>query len=357
MSPLEQLIRRRIELSGPISVADFMALAMNCPEHGYYANAAPPGRKGDFTTSPEISQVFGELIGLWAGVAWQQMGSPRPVLFVEFGPGRGTMMRDMLRSARLVDGFRDSLEVHVVETSSALKQVQRQTLAEERISWHASVDDLPDFPAIMVANEFLDALPMRQLVRTVDGWKERRVENTVTGFRFVLEAREDAAVLVPPRLRDAEPGAIFEVAEGARGFAIGVARHITSTGGTALLIDYGHDSSALGETLQAVQHHASTDVLENAGEADLSAHVDFEQLEEELRFKGATPYGPVSQRQFLRRLGIEERTEALAAAAPLRAAEIRAATKRLIDPRQMGTLFKVLAATAPGAAAPAGFES
>ena len=356
MFPLEQFIRRRIELSGPISVADFMALAMNSPETGYYAKSAPPGLKGDFTTAPEISQVFGEILGLWAGVAWQQMGSPQPVLLVECGPGRGTMMRDMLRSAAFVDGFRESLEVHLVETSPALKRVQFETLTDERISWHATVDDLPDVPAILIANEFLDALPVRQFVRAPDGWTERRVDNAAVGFRFVLEARNDAEGHVPPRLRDAEPGAIFELAESARTFAIQVARHINSTGGTALVIDYGHDRSALGETLQAVRHHTITDVLRNVGDADLSSHVDFEPLVEQLQLGGATAYGLVSQRQFLRRIGIEERTEALAAAVPSQAAEIRIATKRLIDPRQMGTLFKVLAATAPGVAPPAGFE-
>lgn len=359
MTPLDRLLRRRIAESGPITVSEFMALASAHPEHGYYARGDPFGRAGDFATAPEISQVFGELLGLWAAVAWRGMGAPGRVLLVECGPGRGTMMRDMLRAARTAAGFARAAELHLVETGRALRRAQQETLRDESPRWHESLDSLPSgCPMILVANEFFDALPVRQLVRTQEGWAERRIAGAPGGgFGFVVgEEAADALEIVPRRLSGAAPGAILEISRAGRDVAGRIGRRLARDGGVALVIDYGHDRAATGETLQAVRGHAFADPLSRVGETDLTAHVDFEALAGALRRGGAATWGPASQRRFLRALGVEERTARLAAAAPPAAAAVRAATERLIDPAGMGTLFKALAATAPDLPAPAGFE-
>ena len=339
-----------------MTVADFMSLTSNHPEYGYYMSGDPLGRQGDFTTAPEISQVFGELIGLWVCVAWQQMDHPDPVHLVECGPGRGTLMQDLLRASNGVAGFRDAARLHLVETSSALRTVQQRALRGINAHWHDSIGTLPPGPMILIANEFLDALPVRQLVRVANGWVERRVATLGNSLVFLTPDCPDAGLAVPESIRSAPSGAIFETSPQRERIGCLIGRRLASEKGIALFSDYGHDRSATGETLQAVCRHRSVAPLSEAGKADLSAHVDFEAFGRQVEACGAAVHGPVTQRRFLRALGIEARTARLGKAAADRAQQIRRASKRLIDPGQMGTLFKVLVATSPDLAVPAGFE-
>ncbi len=358
MSPLEALIRERIAAEGPLPVDAYMAMALGHPEYGYYRKRDPLGAAGDFVTAPEIGQVFGELIGLWAAVVWQQMGSPGRIVLAECGPGRGTLMADALRAAERAAGFPEAAEVHLVETSPALRDRQRETLSGRNLAWHDTAGELPDGPLILIANEFLDALPVRQVVRTETGWHERCIGIEDDGFAFVAgPAAPDASEMLPASLTGATPGTIFEFSPESRSFAEWVAARLARDGGAALFVDYGHAPSAAGDTLQAVRRHAYTDPLANPGDADLTAHVDFDALGRRIRAGGARTYGPVPQRQFLISLGILQRTEQLTRnAAPDAAQSVLAATKRLIDPDEMGNLFKVLAATGPAAASPPAFE-
>ncbi len=358
MSPLEALIRARIDAQGPLPVDAYIEMALAHPEHGYYRKRDPLGVAGDFVTAPEIGQVFGELIGLWAAVVWQQMGSPARFVLVECGPGRGTLMADALRAAEKVKGFLDAAELHLVETSPALRDRQCETLAGRSPAWHDAAPDLPDGPLILIANEFLDALPVRQLVRTEMGWHERCVGIEGNRLAFVAgSAAPDAADLLPPNLARATPGTVFEFSPETLSFAGSVAARLAASGGAALLVDYGHTSSSAGDTLQAIRKHAYADPLGDPGEADLTAHVDFGALGGRMRNGGARTYGPVPQRKFLISLGILQRTEQLTRnAAPETVQTVFAATKRLIDPDEMGNLFKVLAATGPDALPPPAFE-
>jgi NADH dehydrogenase [ubiquinone] 1 alpha subcomplex assembly factor 7 len=360
VTSLGESLVRRIRTGGPLTVAEFMAEALGNPQHGYYTTRDPLGRAGDFITSPEISQIFGELIGLWAADLWDRMGRPDRLFLAELGPGRGTLMADALRAARLMPGFLDAAQLHLVETSPALRRAQAQALAAYRPNWHDSVATLPDGPLLAVANEFLDALPIRQLVKTAQGWAERRIGlDAAGGLAFVLAAPHEAtASLVPASLRDAPIGSLCEVAPAASGVADALARRIVRMGGAVLFIDYGHTVRACGETLQAVRRHQPHPVLQDPGEADLTAHVDFAALAEAAVAAGARVWGPLTQGAFLRNLGIDSRAQRLAAGAtPAQAAEIISACRRLIDPGEMGTLFKVLAIAAPDQAAPAGFAS
>jgi NADH dehydrogenase [ubiquinone] 1 alpha subcomplex assembly factor 7 len=360
VTPLGASLARRIRTQGPLTVAEFMAEALGNPQHGYYTTRDPLGRRGDFITAPEISQVFGELIGLWAADLWDRMGRPDRLILAELGPGRGTLMADALRAARLMPEFLHAAQLHLVETSPALRQAQAQTLAGRRPSWHDSVAGLPDGPLLVVANEFLDVLPIRQLVKTTQGWAERLVGlDAEGGLAFVLAAPHGAtAALVPAALRQAPAGSLCEVAPAASGVADALARRVARAGGAALFIDYGHTIRACGETLQAVRGHRPHPVLKDPGEADLTAHVDFAALAEAAIAAGARVWGPATQGEFLRRIGIAARAERLSAgAAPAQAAAIESACRRLIDPGKMGTLFKVLVIAAPDQPAPAGFAA
>ena len=354
MTPLERQIRRTIETTGPVTVAEFMALALAHPEHGYYMGRDPLGARGDFVTAPEISQVFGELIGLWAAVAWEQCGSPGRVVLAECGPGRGTLMADALRAAAMVPAFADAIEVHLVETSPALRARQAETLAGAAPAWHDTVGGLPDAPLILIANEFFDALPVRQFVKTAQGWAERCVGLADGELAFVAGA--DIPPAAVPAVAAAE-GDIVETCPAAQAVAAEIGARIAARGGAALIVDYGHAVTAAGDTLQAVRGHDHVPPLCDPGDCDLTAHVDFAALADGFREGGACPFGPVTQGALLEALGIRERTERLAAgAAPDAASLIRSATNRLIDADQMGTLFKALAVAAEHAPPPAGFE-
>jgi NADH dehydrogenase [ubiquinone] 1 alpha subcomplex assembly factor 7 len=354
MTPLESRLRKRIAVEGPLTVADFMSAALGDPKDGYYIARDPLGAAGDFVTAPEISQVFGELIGLWAAVAWQQIGMPAKVSLVECGPGRGTLMADALRAARTVPAYAAAAEVHLVETSPALRARQRETLAGCTPVWHETVATLPGGPAIFIANEFFDALPIRQFERSGDGWRERRVACAPAGFALTLAPGEPD---LPLPAAAAEPGDVLETSAASSAVAEEIGRRVARDRGAALVIDYGHAETAYGDTLQAVRGHAFADPLASPGEADLTAHVDFAALAAAFRRGGAVTFGPVTQGEFLVSLGVAERTEALARSQPPdRAALLRAATNRLIDSRQMGRLFKVLAVAGPRSSPPAGFE-
>jgi NADH dehydrogenase [ubiquinone] 1 alpha subcomplex assembly factor 7 len=360
-SALESRLIRRIALQGPISIAEYMAIALTDPRGGYYMSGDPFGRRGDFTTAPEISQMFGELIGLWCVDFWERgLAAPRSFHWVELGPGRGTLMADALRAAKLVPGFLAAAQIHLVEISPALRALQRDRLAGRSVQWHADPMGLPEEgPLLVVANEFFDALPIRQFLRDEQGWCERLVGLDESGrhLAFRLSAPGVAAAqLVPRSLRDAPPGSLVEVSPAALAVMDGLARRFCRQGGALLALDYGPPESRCGSSLQALRRHARHDPLLDPGQADLTAHVDFVLLVQAAREAGAETYGPIEQGAFLEALGIAERAARLAGtASPGQAAAIEAARARLVEPEQMGRLFKVLAVTAPGLPPPAGF--
>jgi SAM-dependent MidA family methyltransferase len=345
-TPLEAEIRQRIARSGPIPVAEFMAMCLYDPKLGYYNCRAPFGAAGDFVTASEISQMFGELIGLWAATTWEAMGAPDPVLLIEFGPGRGTMMSDVLRAARTVPAFHRAVRVQLIETSPELQLRQRQTLRgvdDVWLRWHASINDVADGPSIILANEFFDALPIRQAERRSSGWHERAVAINAGG--------ELALTLLPDPLADIDlPAAAARVRRGgifewrSDHFAVEMARRVAA-GGAALIVDYGHVKSAAGDTFQAVRSHRYASPMGLPGLTDLTAHVDFEALGDTARKAGARVHGPIDQGVLLKRLGIETRAAVLQANAPEdKRAGIAAALDRLVGTgsHQMGSLFKAI---------------
>jgi SAM-dependent MidA family methyltransferase len=339
---IAERLARLIESEGPISVAQYMAQA----NAHYYATRDPIGVAGDFTTAPEISQMFGELVGAWLSDMWIRAGSPAPVYYVELGPGRGTLALDSLRvmAAAGLDP-----PVHLVETSPVLREAQAARLPRAR--WHDDPDTLPEHgPLLIVANEFFDALPVRQLVRTDDGWRELMVTFADGAFRRV------PGPIRPGPAADAPPGTIVETCPAAAAIAGGLARRIAAQGGAALIVDYGPLRSGTGDTLQAVSAHGFADPWAGPGERDLTAHVDFEALGEAARREGVRTSGPTSQGEWLVSMGLDLRVRALARSAPERAGEIRAARDRLAAPDRMGDLFKVIALTAPDWPEPAGFQ-
>jgi len=359
VNPLGDVLARRIRAHGPLTVADFMAEALGHPEYGYYTTRDPLGRAGDFTTAPEISQVFGELIGLWCADLWSRMGRPDPIVLAELGPGRGTLMRDALRAARLVPEFLAAARLYLVETSPVLRRAQAKTLRDHKPAWHETIATLPPGPLLVIANEFFDALPIRQFVKTEAGWREKLVglSAETDDLAFALSPGITPAVaLVPAALRDAPPGSVAEIGAASLSVMDGLAERLVAAGGAALVIDYGYLGPTCGETLQAVRRHQRHDPLESPGSADLTAHVDFTALAEAAHQAGAWSWGPVPQGAFLQALGIAARLERLLRqAGPGQAADLGIAVRRLIDPAEMGTLFKVLCIAAPGLPPPAGF--
>ncbi|MCH7832535.1 MAG: SAM-dependent methyltransferase [Proteobacteria bacterium] len=369
MTSLADHLRRRIADDGPLSVAEYMELALTHPRLGYYMSRDPFGRGGDFITAPEISQMFGELIGLWCSVQWQAMGGPDSVNLVELGPGRGTLMADMLRAGGAVEGFVESLSVSLVEISPVLKTVQEDALVGAKnvlkarsLQWWSDFSEVPEGPLLLVANEFLDALPVRQFQKTHEGWRERMVG--VSGdqkeFRFILADGPPQDGAIPPDLSGAgamaRDGVILEVRPAAAALAEAIAGRLARQTGAALFIDYGHAESAAGDTLQAVKDHEYRDPLVAPGEADLTAHVDFAAFGRAAAGAGARVWGPVGQGAFLEGLGIGVRAEALMAAEPAQGREIEAAVSRLTSEDAMGRLFKVMALVSPGLPPPPGFE-
>jgi NADH dehydrogenase [ubiquinone] 1 alpha subcomplex assembly factor 7 len=359
---LETEIRRRIAIAGPMPVADYMRLCLTHPQHGYYVNRDPLGSEGDFITAPEISQMFGELIGIWLAAVWGRMGAPENIRLIELGPGRATLLLDALRAARVVKGFREAIVLHLVEISPALQKLQQERLKGIDVPtyWHGTLDEVPGGPSLIVANEFIDALPVHQAVREADGWHERVVEIGADGkLRFGL-ARETLAHFetgLPRGLRGSPEGSIFEWRPDR--IALDIGRRVRSDG-AALILDYGHIKYGLGDTLQAVAGHAYTDPLQAPGEADLTAHVDFEALAQSAESIGGRIHGPILQRDFLLQLGIDKRAAALKANASRdKALEIDMARSRLTESgtKGMGELFKALAIADPKLGALPGFET
>lgn len=349
MTPLARLLAERIRETGPITVADYMAECLLHPVHGYYTTRDPFGSAGDFTTAPEISQMFGELLGLALAQAWLDRGSPAPFTLAELGPGRGTLMADILRATRGVPGFHAGAQIVLVEASPTLRNVQAETLSGHAPLWLDRMEDLPEAPLFLVANEFLDALPIRQFQRGSDGWRERLVGLREDRLVFGLSA---PLVQVPETaaFRDASAESLVEDCLPARQAMTAVASRIARHGGVAYWIDYGGWRSR-GDTLQALRNHAFDDPLEHPGEADLTAHVDFEPLA-----ALAQAFAYDTQGAVLTRLGIDARAERLASNLTGTALESHlAAHRRLTHPEEMGSLFKVLAITSANAPPPPGF--
>jgi NADH dehydrogenase [ubiquinone] 1 alpha subcomplex assembly factor 7 len=360
-APLAAELRRLIELRGPIPLSRFMAMCLTHPEHGYYMSRDPFGVAGDFTTSPEISQMFGELIGLWAASVWQTMGAPERINLVELGPGRGTLMADALRAAaKAMPAFDEAVALHLVETSPVLRDLQRLklTLAEKAVTWHESVEDLPQAPSIIIANEFFDAIAINQAIKESDGWHERTVALDANGdlvFSTGADPLLNFEQTLPDSVRGAPPGSVFEWRSHRVPYEI--ARRVTR-GGAALIIDYGHVRSHVGATFQALRNHRYDDPLNAPGLADLTAHVDFEALAHGAASMGARVHGPIEQRAFLRGIGIEKRALGLKAGSPEQSAEIDAALARLTaeGATGMGQMFKVLGLADPKLPGLPGFD-
>lgn len=343
MSGLDH-IRSLIAQEGPISIERYMELALAHPVFGYYRTRDPLGTAGDFTTAPEISQMFGELLGLWAGAVWQAMGMPSRFSFVELGPGRGSLMSDALRATRGLAGFHGSAHVHLVETSPVLKDRQAKLLAAAPvpIAWHETIENLPDEPIILIANEFLDALPIRQFQHSDGVWRERLVGLDAAGeLCFGLAAEPETQLALPA----ADEASLFEISPLSLVMMRELAGRIARCGGAGLFIDYGHVRSGLGETLQALKAHRFVHPLDEPGEADLTAHVDFAAMAQAARLGGARVDGPIEQGAFLLALGLETRARRLMAGqAPEKAKTIADQALRLAGSgeEQMGSLFKVL---------------
>lgn len=362
MTALLEALRRQIAADGPMPLDRYMALALGDPRHGYYATRDPLGGAGDFVTAPEISQIFGELIGIWLADSWDRMGRPCPYRLIEFGPGRGTLMHDALRAARVMPGLVEAAQVHLIETSPVLRGKQADTLAEfASVAWHDQLAEVPDGPTLAVANEFFDALPVRQFQHIEAGWRERLVTvDPETGtLRFAVSERPDPIIeQVPAATPNATNGAIAEFCPAALAIAGDLARRLVAAGGAALIVDYGYLRSATGDTLQAVRRHRHADPLADPGEADLTAHVDFAALTRAARAAGAKICGPVTQSDWLARMGIAERAAMLKQSANERqAAEIDSAVDRLTAANQMGQVFKSMSISAPSLAPTAGFTA
>lgn len=351
MTALADLLIRQIAANGPITLADFMADCLMHPVHGYYTTRDPFGQAGDFTTAPEISQMFGELLGLCLAQYWQDNGAPQSFTLAELGPGRGTLMADVLRATRGVPGFHAAVQVALVETSPTLRTFQGRTLAPRRVEWLDHTGSLPDAPLYLLANEFFDALPIRQFTRHRDGWCETILG--LNGGKLSLGRSAPAPLIaLDHRLGDTVIGEVVETCPGATQIMASIADRINCNGGLALIVDYGGWHSR-GNTFQAMQAHAYTDPLLAPGEADLTAHVDFEALATAARPARAAY---VTQGTLLGNLGIATRSARLAAALTGEALQSHLlATRRLTDPAEMGELFKALAVFPAAGHPPPGF--
>ncbi|MEO1191134.1 MAG: SAM-dependent methyltransferase [Pseudomonadota bacterium] len=358
MSRLQERFIRRIAAQGPLTIADFMVAALLDPDDGYYTRATPlgdeAGRGGDFVTAPEISQVFGELLGLWCLEAWQRLGQPAPFHLIELGPGRGTLMADVLRTLALLPDCRAAAEVHLVEASPRLAAIQAETLSGVAVTWHKTLDQVLSGPSILLANELFDALPIRQFERSPEGWRERLVVRDGEGGLTIALSGPLPPSLLPDDLDAAPEGAVFEVSLPAETLAGQIAGRLAADPGAAVIIDYGYAARPWKGSLQAVAGHQRVAPLTRPGQVDLTAQVDFSAL---VRAADAVEaHGPVSQRQLLLALGLEERCAGLQQGLVQEAADkVAAACQRLIDPEGMGSQFLALSLQTPGLESPAGF--
>ncbi|MEL6371266.1 MAG: class I SAM-dependent methyltransferase [Pseudomonadota bacterium] len=360
-SPLRERLAAMIAANGPISISDYMEDALFHPQFGYYTTGQPIGAAGDFITAPEISQVFGELIGLWLVQSWIDIGEPSMFNLIELGPGRGVLMADVLRVARLRPKFLDAARLWLVETSGRLRLEQQKRIKPTGAAtqWADSLDDVPDGPFLLIANEFFDCLPIRQFVRTKTSWRERMVDvdpNDTAQLAFVLhDVPPEPEVNLPSR-ETTQEGEIYEVCQPSEAIARDLSDRLAHHKGRALIIDYGYDRDQTGETLQAIQGHAYCSPLEAPGVSDLTAHVNFASLIREGFSNGAVTAGPVPQGTFLDRLGLAARVQTLTQDKPPDVInDIEQGVARLVGSHQMGTLFKVLCLYSPGLSVPAGF--
>ena len=363
MNALESYLIKLIKAQGPISVATFMAEALGNEKHGYYMKQDPFGQEGDFTTAPEISQMFGEMVGLWHGVNWLNMGSPDKIHLIEIGPGRGTLMQDALRAMKVIPGLLDAIELHLVEMSPVLRKMQGEKLKEyKQPLWHNRISDAltqaNGDPVLITANEFFDALPVRQFQKTESGWHERLVcLDEQENLSLKLAPVPSPEQIIPSALHRADDGSIAEVCSVGENICSEISEYIQQNCGAALFIDYGHDVHGTGDTLQAVMKHKYVDILTDPGDVDLTTHVNFQRLKEIAHDCKTRTYGPTGQGKFLKSLGIEERTKVLLAnASGNQEKDILAALNRLTDDSEMGVLFKVLALTDSSLSGVLGFE-
>ncbi len=338
---LPEIIREQIETDGAISVARYMQLALQHPEHGYYVKGDPLGHDGDFITAPEISQMFGEMVGLWCAEVWRMIGKPSPFAWLEMGPGRGTLMHDALRATEKVEGFHQAAHIYLMESNETLRHFQYEKLASYDPRFIDDPCALPPLPLIAVANEFFDAQPVHQYVKTERGWRERLVSFAENRFVFV-NGEAEAPLPFPETL------SFYEVAPQSVALVREIALAIASYGGGALIIDYGYTQPSGQDTLQAVSGHASANPLDRPGEVDITTHVDFAALRMAAEKAGAKASAVIGQGDFLEGMGIELRaTQLKKKADEAQIAEIDAALKRLVDADQMGQLFKAMAITRP----------
>ncbi|MFN0264450.1 class I SAM-dependent methyltransferase [Tepidamorphus sp. 3E244] len=358
-TPLEAILKQEIAERGPIPVSRFMARALGDPVHGYYTTANPFGTEGDFTTAPEISQLFGEILGAWLVQMATAIGASAPgerIAMVELGPGRGTLMADIVRVAQLRPEIDARLDVHLVEMSPRLREIQAKTIAASRPdrpapTFHDTIDTVPALPLVLVANEFFDALPIEQVVMGEDGWNRRMV--ALEDGALVFANGEKVAITAD--IPGAEPGVILETCPAAHAITTKIATRMTKHPGAGVIIDYGYERMAVGDTLQALRHHAPCGVLEHVGQADITAHVCFANLGHAAMSVGAQAFGPMTQTQFLGELGIAQRAEAIIRRNPQKRGEVETALARLTSPDAMGSLFKVMALISPGPDAPPPF--
>ncbi len=347
----------QIVSGGPLGMDQLMQAALYHPRHGYYTTRTPLGAAGDFITAPEVSQMFGELVGLWLAARWQAMGAPDPVQLVELGPGRGTLMADALRAARVLPAFKAAVRVHLVEVNPHLRAAQSRALESSGIApaWHDGLDDVPPGPILIIANEFLDCLPVRQFVRVAGHWREKVVG--VRAGRLVAGLGTPATLPDPDgRLAVLPEGAVIEVMPGLDIWVAQLAARAATAPLSALVIDYGSSRSGPGDTVQALWRHTKVGPLDRLGEADLTAHVDFERLVRLARAAGLEAAGPVLQGPFLMALGLEARASTLIRANPSCTSDVMSAVERLAGEAYMGSLFKVACLSSPGLAPPPGID-
>lgn len=353
-------LRARILTDGPLSIADYMHECLYHPQLGYYNTRAPIGAAGDFVTAPEISQMFGEMIGVWLNDLWQRMGRPTKAYMLELGPGRGTLMQDLLRS--IDPNFKQALSVHMLEISPVLRDLQQNQLKGEKITWHTELEEAlnacQDAPILVVANEFFDALPIHQLIKREKGWVEQWVQWHDQENRFCFTEGPVTKDIMEENMPAVENGTIVELSPCSQKLMQQLAQQIVQQGGAMLTIDYGFQENATGSTFQAVSKHKYHDPLSHVGQIDLTAHVNFPALGRSARKQGAQVWGPAPQGIFLSELGIQIRGQQLQRkASPNQKAELERSLHRLTSPTQMGTLFKVMAVTAPNTPIPVGFAT
>lgn len=343
-NPLELIIKDKIKISGPINISEFMNIALLHPEHGYYTNNQVFGKGGDFITAPEISQTFGELIGAWCALIWQEMGEPSEVALVELGPGRGTLMQDVMRITSKVKGFHQALSINLVEASEKLRATQKEKLADYagKIYWHDSISEIQKIPSIIIANEFFDALPIQQYLFLENKWYERKIGlDKQDDLCFICDYEANIASQLP---KQAQENDIIEISKASQYVMKEISNHINYYGGAGIFIDYGYKEPTFQDSLQAVKSHKFHPVLSDIGDADITAHVDFKALRDIANNHELSTSRIMDQGEFLSRMGIERRYNFLCKniKSQAEADKIFSSINRLVSPNEMGELFKVL---------------